>query len=327
MISESGSIAMRLVAIKATRRGLVPVPRFWIDRGDHPIGRNATGNPKAPVVRQLQILSDDRGEQRRRVLHVGRKRAPFEMDQHGICIACQRLHQRFARRRIVPIAHRFARARVVVVALQNAAQRRHKRLLGHPKDAANRRANHRHRVLRGHRIVKRRRVEHAPTPHEPRGPGHVENRGEDPIRILRGAQPRPHVDQHRMDKPRVVEIQPARCVLPAHVERKPVHRLAVREPLQALKHHHDRDDARRHRAAPDVPEEIGEAVVREEPMALAVEQAVDRRRRELALAVLRRRLPDVSLLRGATERHASDYVRAGAGSSTKNTSHLEHRTG
>jgi hypothetical protein len=32
--------------------------------------------------------------------------------------------------------------------------------------------------------------------------------------------------------------------------------------------------------------------------------------------------PNVFLLRGATERHGSNYVRAGAGSSTKNTRHL-----
>lgn len=41
-----------------------------------------------------------------------------------------------------------------------------------------------------------------------------------------------------MHKSRIIEIQPARSVLPPRVEREPLHRLAIRQALDPLQHHH-----------------------------------------------------------------------------------------
>ena len=79
-----------------------------------------------------------------------------------------------------------------------------------------------------------------------------------------------------MGEARVVEGQAARGVLPAGVEREALDRLAVGQALEALEDHHDRHDERRHRAPPDVGEQIGEQRVGEEREALPVEQGMDR---------------------------------------------------
>lgn len=62
-------------------------------------------------------------------------------------------------------------------------------------------------------------------------------------------------------------------------------------------------------------------VVREEPMALAGEQLINRRWRQIVGTRPRHHPPDVSLFRGATGRHESSHGRAGVAPSMKNTSH------
>ena len=78
-----------------------------------------------------------------------------------------------------------------------------------------------------------------------------------------------------MHEARVVEVQPARRVLPSQVERDPVHRLAIAQPVEPLEHHHHRHDPGRHRPSADAREQIGERFVGKQTMALAVQQAVD----------------------------------------------------
>src|SRR5271165_3612882 len=262
------------------------------------------GDPEAAVLRLLKVLPHHRREKTGGLAQTVGKRPTVEEDEHGVRVARQRVDQCLTRCLVVPVACRLAGRRVVVVPLENRAHLPSDPFVSNPKDAADRGTDHRHGVLRRHGIVERRRVQHPLATHHAGFLRHVEHGVEDPVRVLRPTQPRPHVHQHRVDERRVLDVQTTRRVLPAHVEREPIHRLPVGETLDPLQHHHHRDDARRHRPSPDLLVEVREHVVREKPVALGVEQAVDGRRRQLALAVLHRGLPDVGLLRRTTKRHA-----------------------
>jgi len=107
-----------------------------------------------------------------------------------------------------------------------------------------------------------------------------------------------------MDESRVVEVQASSSVLPAQVESEAIDRLSITEAFNPLKHHHHRHQARRYRGPPDVLEQVGEGFVGEQPMALAVEQAVDRGGRQPLAAEFRARTEDVLVLGRLAECHA-----------------------
>jgi hypothetical protein len=73
----------------------------------------------------------------------------------------------------------------------------------------------------------------------------------------------------------VVQID-ADGVLPTQVKSEQVDRLAVAGPGDALQNHHCRHDVRRHRAPPDLLEQLREGLVREQRMPLLGQQSVDR---------------------------------------------------
>ena len=83
-----------------------------------------------------------------------------------------------------------------------------------------------------------------------------------------------------MHKPRVVEVQATSGVFPPQVEAEPIDGLAIAQSLEPLQHHHHRHDARCDRPPTDVPEQVCERLVREQPVTVAVQQSVDRRGRQ-----------------------------------------------
>ena len=131
-------------------------------------------------------------------------------------IRCPNLRSTFGLvERYFPVTRWLAGGRVVIIAFEDRAQLRRQSFIRHAQQTSDRRANHRHRILRGHRIVQRRRVEHALTADEPGFFGYLERRLEDAIGPRTVAQPSSHVDQHRVHEARVVEVEAARRVLPS----------------------------------------------------------------------------------------------------------------
>jgi len=95
----------------------------------------------------------------------------------------------------------------------------------------------------------------------------------------------------------MVEIERAGGVFPSQIESEGVDRLAIRQTVQPLQHHRHRDNPRRHRVAADHREEIREFLVREQTMALARQQALDRFRPQPRFAGRARRAVQVFLIR------------------------------
>jgi len=92
-------------------------------------------------------------------------------------------------------------------------------------------------------------------------------------------------------------------VLPAQIEGEAVHRLPVRAPLELLQHHHRCHDARWDRAPSPIGEQVGEGLVGEELVPLAVQQRVDRRLAHQLLAEPAVLVEDVELALGLAQGH------------------------
>ncbi len=102
----------------------------------------------------------------------------------------------------------------------------------------------------------------------------------------------------------VAELQPTSGVFPAQVKREPVDGLTVAQALQPLQHHHHGNDSRRHRGPANLREQIGEPLVWEQSMALPVQEAVNRRRRDVLLAETGASAKNVLGGRRLAQRHA-----------------------
>ena len=206
-----------LVAVETAGGGLVPMPRLRVDGGDHPVLGDPPGDPEHPP-RPAPGPGRPRWPTAPQPAPAPAQLPPVECRQQRTRVAGQRVDQRLARRRVVVITGRLARGGIVVVAAQQAPQLRRQLAIAGPQQPADRRANQRHRVQRGHRVIQRRRVQHPPPPDQPRRPRHLQRHLEDPVRPRRPGQPRPHIHQHRVHEPRVIEVQPAGRILPAHIE-------------------------------------------------------------------------------------------------------------
>lgn len=124
-------------------------------------------------------------------------------------------------------------------------------------------------------------------------------------------EPLAHVHEHRVHEAGVIEVEGSSRVFPPQVEGEWEDRLAIAHAMQALRHHHDRHDARWDRAAAHVGEQIGEGIVGKEPMRFAREKSMDRRRRKPRLAHGARRAVEVFAIRATTQAHAqTTYLRA-----------------
>ena len=106
--------------------------------------------------------------------------------------------------------------------------------------------------------------------------GGVERHLEDAVRPLGAPQALAHVDEHGVGEarpPAGVVAADAGRVAPAVVEAVALDRLAVRQALEALEHHDHGHHRRRHRAPAVLVEQVGERLVGEEAVTLAVQKA------------------------------------------------------
>jgi len=111
-------------------------------------------------------------------------------------VADQRVHQLLPRLAVLPVTGRLARRGVVILALQARSHLRLQRRRTSPQQPPDRAPDHRDRVLGGHRVLQRGRVQHPLDPDQPRLAGQRAGHPEDPVRIGRAAQPGPQRAGH-----------------------------------------------------------------------------------------------------------------------------------
>ena len=145
---------------------------------------------------------------------------------------------------VLVIADRLARPPVVIITAQQPPQFAIKRAVTDRQRPADRRTHQRDRVHRRDRVIRRRAVQQPPTADQPSPLRRIQRDLEDPIGPLRSRQPRPHIDQHRVHEPGVVELQPA----PRRTSTARQTGTARLPPGQstppAAAHHHHRQDPR-----------------------------------------------------------------------------------
>ena len=262
---------MALVAVKAAGAALVAMAGIGVDGGDHPVGGDLTGDPEHPLAAQFQILAHHRRHQPRGLGHRRGQRAALKGSEHRTGILGTRIHQHRPGRLVVPVDLRLGQTGVVLAAGKHPSQLSRQRLVAHLEQAPDGRAQQRDRVHGRHCVIQRGGVQHPPHPHQPSLAGRSHRDRKDPLRPGRGGQPRPHVHQHGMTEAGVVERQPTTGVLPARVEAERLDRLAVRQTLQPLQHHHRGHDPRGHAAPADLGEQVSEQLIGKQPVALAVQ--------------------------------------------------------
>jgi hypothetical protein len=279
---------MGLVAVKAVGGGLVPVAGLGIHRGDHPVGRGALEDPEAAVAGLLDVLAGDGGQQHRRLSHSWVQPLASQGKVGPVGVADQRIHQRLTGGPVGPVTSRLARGGIAILALQARSHPGLELRWAGPQQPPDRPPQHRDGVLGGDRILQRGRVQHPLDPHQPHLTCEVAGHPEDPIRVLRAAQPGGQVDQDRVGEagrllPSHRIGRPGR-VPPAHVEGEAVGRLPITQAFQALQDHDHGQNRRRHRAAPGRLEQVGEQLGREQPTPLPGQEPIHRALRQGCLA-------------------------------------------
>lgn len=269
-----------LVAIEAAIMGLMTVAGLRVDRGDHPVGRHSPGDTEHPVVASVDVLAGDDSQQLHGVGRRARQRLGVERLQRRQAVPDQRVDERLLRLGIVPVADRLARTRVIVIAGQHRPHPDRQgaiAMIQRPQQLADCGAQLRHRVLGGHRVVDRRRVEHPhPLAHQPGLDGHRLDVFEQPPRPFPYPQPVPQTDQGRRVERHRRSVDPSRG-LPGQVPLQAVARLLVRQALMGLEQHHRGQHPRRDRGATPsrLLVQVCEVVVTEEPVAVIGQQPVD----------------------------------------------------
>ena len=145
-------------------------------------------------------------------------------------------------------------------------------------DPADLSGQHRDRVLAGDRVIQHRRVERPPVAAgDDTGLGdHRPHRLEDPVRVVAGPQLVAPQRQHRRVE-RLVRDREAGGGFPGDVGLQRPARVAVRTAVQRLQHHHRRHNVGGDRgAAPARREQIGEHLIREQPMSVLGQEPVNR---------------------------------------------------
>ncbi len=281
----------------------MPMPRVRVDGGDDPVRGDPPGDPEHPGRVPFQVLAGHAGQQRRRLRQRRARLLPVQCRRQRPGVAGQHIDQLLPGRRVVVVTRRLSRGRIVIVAGQRGPQLPGQLAVRGVQQPADRRADQRDRVHRGHRVIQRRGIQHPPPAHQPGRSGGLQGHLENPVRLRGSGQPGPHIHQHRVHEPRVIEVQPPGRVLPPRIESEPVHRLPVRTALDPLQHHHHRHDHRRHAAPAPAVEQVSEHLIREQGEALPVQDPVDRARRHPALTESRRAAEQISLPRRHAKRH------------------------
>ena len=173
--SESGStLRVALVAVETAAAALVPVAGLGIHRRDHPVRGDPAGDAEHPVLAGLDVLAGDQRQQLRRLSRRRLQRLALQRGQRRPGVADQRVDEGVAGGAVVPIAGRLTRRRrsrrrgPTPPAPARPAPRRPA-----PPAACGSRPQLGDGVLRRHRVVDRRRVQHPrPVPEHARLAGH-----------------------------------------------------------------------------------------------------------------------------------------------------------
>ncbi len=178
-----------------------------IDRADDPVGGHPAGDPEGALGPILEVLAEQRREQRGGLGERGRSGSPSSAASTASpsrAMASTRASRAAASSQsaagLPPVA-------VVVVAAEHRPQ------VGLPlargaEHAPDRATHQGHRVHGGDRVVQRGRVEHPPDAQEPGPLRGLEGPLEDPPRTVRAGEPRAHVDEHGVGEARMVEGSP-----------------------------------------------------------------------------------------------------------------------
>ena len=253
-------------------------------------------------------MADHGGEQSGGLAQGGAELFALEDHEAGVGVLGPTVDEGVTGGGVVPVDLGLGRAGVVVPARHGLAHVGCQFVVGHLEQAPDGRADERDGVHGGHRVIERGRVEDALASDEPGLFGGVTGDVEDPVGMFGAPQALAHVDEDGVGEARpslgVVAADAGR-VAPAVVEAVALDRLAVREAFKALEHHDHGDDRGRHRASALVVEEIAEGLVGEEPIALAVQEGIDRVRFERLVAEPGHVVEQVALLVRHTERHGS----------------------
>ena len=282
------------------------MPGVGVHRGDHPVLGNPARDPEHPVLAEVEVLAQHRGQQRRSLPDRLVQLAPVQYRQDRVPVPRPGGDQLLAGARVVPVDLRLPRRDVVVTTRQRRPQRERQIGIGRLEQPPQRRADQRDGVHRGHRVIQRRRVQHPAPTHQPGRPGRLQTHLEDPVRAPRTAQPLPHVHQHRVREPgppRPVVPPDTRRIAPSGVEAVPIDRLPIREPFQTLQGHHRGHHRRRHRPPTGPGEQIGEQLIREQPVPLPRQEPVDRVRRQRLLAKPGHLVEQITLTISTPQRH------------------------
>ena len=251
---------MALVAIEALGLGLVAVAGLGIDRRDDPVSRHAAHDAKGGALALFDVLADDGGEQSGGLGELGAELSSVEKQQDAIGVLGPTVDEGVTGGGVVPVDLGLGRAGVVVPALHGLAHGGGQFGIGHLEHAPDGRADESHGVHGGHRVIERRRIQHALASDEPGLFGGVTGDVEDAVGMFGAPQALAHVDEDGVGEarpPLSVVTTDSGGVTPPVVEAVALDRLAVREPFEALEHHDHGDDRGRHRTSALVVEEIG----------------------------------------------------------------------
>ncbi len=279
MSSDSGDRQMALVAVEAVRGALASVAGVGVHGRDDAVPRYPPRNHEAPAVVLLEVLPHHGRTELARPLDVPVELPALQHPQAARYIGRQLVDERPRGLAVLPVARRLPRGPVVVIALQHRPQLGPEsgriEALRLPQQPAERRAEQRHRVLRGDGVVERRGVQHTLSREQLRLARHRERGLEDAPGALGAGEASPHRDQDRVHEARRVVVESAAGELPAGVPLEGRHRLAVGEAVESLQHHDRGDDAGRNAAAAASGEEVCEHLVGEEAFTLAGQEGPD----------------------------------------------------
>ena len=267
---------MTLVTIEAAGLGFVAVAGVGIDRGDHPVPGDAPHDTEHSVLAFLDVLAQHGRQQFAGLVHDRVEDPTVEYFETSEPVTGHHIDQRGAGLGVIPIDLRFRVRPVEITADDRCTKFGFETAVRVAEQSPDSGTDQRDRVHCRHRVIQRSGVQH-PTLRNQAGRFRCfEHRFEDPLRPIRACQPGAHVHQDRVREPREVHVEPARRVLPAHIELETLDRFPIRFAIQLLEHHHRGQHLRWHRAAAPHRVQVREQLVRKDPVTLAVHQTPDR---------------------------------------------------
>ena len=218
-----------------------------IDRRDHSVlGDLSRDLPGARLFTRFDVLARDESEQANGLAGHLARRAVLRCREHRLGVVDQSGNECVSRNPVGPLDDGLG-------ALVSGRRQRHRAGLGNDAThLADRRDELGDSVLGGHRVIEDRRIK-GPTALSPQHAGRSDDfahRVKDPVRSIRFAKASAPIGEVGEVKALVIEGETAGH-LPVDARAQLTDRVAVREPLQCLEHHHGADqDSGNRRATP-----------------------------------------------------------------------------